>query len=44
MQKLNKKEEKESKKAHARIMNDQRVSVSKISDQLTINDLLGKIR
>ncbi|KAH8118471.1 MRC1-like domain-containing protein [Phellopilus nigrolimitatus] len=44
IKKLSKKEEKESKKAHARIMADQKISVTKRAEQFTINDLLGKIQ
>ncbi|THH12400.1 hypothetical protein EW145_g66 [Phellinidium pouzarii] len=44
IKKLSKKEEKELKKAHARIMADQKISVTKRAEQFTINDLLGKLQ
>ncbi|KAI5124746.1 hypothetical protein M0805_005380 [Coniferiporia weirii] len=44
IKKLSRKEEKESRKAHARIMADQKISVTKRAEQFTINDLLGKLQ
>ncbi|EJD01307.1 uncharacterized protein FOMMEDRAFT_135544 [Fomitiporia mediterranea MF3/22] len=44
IKKLSKKEENESKKAHARIMADQRVSITKRAEQYTVEHLLRSVR
>ncbi|KAL5508121.1 hypothetical protein ACEPAH_5739 [Sanghuangporus vaninii] len=44
IRKLSKKEEKESKKAHARLMADQHVSITKRADQYTVEHLLKSVQ
>ncbi|KAL5530290.1 hypothetical protein ACEPAF_6547 [Sanghuangporus sanghuang] len=44
IKKLSKKEEKESKKAHARLMADQQVSITKRADQYTVEHLLKSVQ
>ncbi|KAL5487916.1 hypothetical protein ACEPAI_6024 [Sanghuangporus weigelae] len=44
IKKLSKKEEKESRKAHARLMADQQVSITKRADQYTVEHLLKSVQ